>query len=110
VTRKTAALRVCASCEWVFAAGEDADDEDMEEGAKVGCPKCQFGSYSAHSVYGARCYRYAITQAPWVQRKLATCQMALAQEVRESPAARRAHVSKTERGRWRIATSVVSLT
>lgn len=36
-----AKLRVCASCEWIFNNG-------------VGCPKCQFGSYGAHYVYGKK--------------------------------------------------------
>lgn len=56
--KKPAALRVCASCEWIFKTG-------------VECPQCQFGSYGAYYVYGKRAYRYAVTQKPWYERKMA---------------------------------------
>ena len=65
----TAKLRVCASCEWIFNTG-------ME------CPKCQFGSYGAHSVYGNNAYRYAKTQKPWFNRKMADYAFKLIQEIK----------------------------
>lgn len=65
----TAKLRVCASCEWIFNTG-------------VGCPKCQFGSYGAHSVYGNNAYRYAKTQKPWFDRKMADYAFKLLQEIK----------------------------
>ena len=60
-----ARLRVCASCEWVFAVKPTEDDPEG-----VGCPKCQFGSYGAHYVYGRAAYRLAKTQKRWVDKKL----------------------------------------
>jgi len=51
---KTAKLRTCASCEWIFKM----KDNDPT------CPKCQFGSYGARYVYGNIAYRYAKTQEP----------------------------------------------
>lgn len=65
----TAKLRVCASCEWIFNTG-------------VGCPKCQFGSYGAHYVYGNNAYRYAKTQKPWFDRKMADYSFKLIQEIK----------------------------
>ncbi len=62
---RTAKLRVCASCEWVFKGG-------------VGCPKCHFGSYGAHYVYGNAAYRYAKTQKPWLENKMAKLEIELA--------------------------------
>lgn len=53
------ALRVCASCEWIFLRG-DGD----------GCPKCGFAHYGAHWVYGHRAYRYHRTQERWISRKM----------------------------------------
>jgi len=67
--RKPAALRVCASCEWIFKGG-------------VECPKCQFGSYGARYVYGAAAYRYALTQEPWRENKLASYALKLDAEIR----------------------------
>lgn len=55
--KNMAKLRVCASCEWIFSGG-------------VECPRCQFGSYGAHYVYGNRAYRYAKTQQPWLDKKV----------------------------------------
>lgn len=65
----TAKLRVCASCEWIFNTG-------------VECPKCQFGSYGAHSVYGNNAYRYAKKQKPWFDRKMADYAFKLIQEIK----------------------------
>ena len=63
-----AKLRVCASCEWIYK--EDSD-----------CPKCGFASYSARYVYGKRAYRFAKTQEPWKQRKLAEYKLKLNEEI-----------------------------
>lgn len=63
-----AKLRVCASCEWIFNTG-------------VECPKCQFGSYGAHCVYGNNAYRYAKTQKPWYERKMGDYSIKLLQEI-----------------------------
>lgn len=57
----TARLRVCASCEWIFRT----DAPRIEA-----CPKCGFGHYSAHYVYGRSAYRHARTQQPWKDKKL----------------------------------------
>lgn len=67
----TAKLRVCASCEWIFNTG-------------VGCPKCQFGSYGAHYVYGKKAYTYAKTQKPWFDRKMGDYGFKLLQEIKDS--------------------------
>jgi len=56
-----AILRVCASCEWIFKYGDVPSD----------CPKCDFGSYGARYVYGDKCYQYAKTQQPWLDKKIA---------------------------------------
>lgn len=53
-------LRVCASCEWIF----------RNDVVGCNCPKCDFGSYGAHHVYGNRCYRFAKTQEPWYDQKM----------------------------------------
>lgn len=66
-----AKLRVCASCEWIFNNG-------------IGCPKCQFGSYGAHRVYGKKAYHYAKTQKPWFDRKIGDYSFKLLQEIKES--------------------------
>lgn len=66
--RKLAKLRVCACCEWVFIGG-------------VECPKCQFGSYGAHRVYGHRAYTYLKTQQPWRDKKLARYASELDKEI-----------------------------
>lgn len=71
-TQKTAKLRVCASCEWIFkGVGE--------------CPKCQFGSYGARFVYGDKCYRYHKNQKPWMDNKLFKYKMELIREINNSP-------------------------
>ncbi len=57
---KPVELRVCASCEWIFRY----KDHGYE------CPKCQFASYSAYSVYQRNAYRYETSQAPWKKKRL----------------------------------------
>lgn len=71
---KIAELRVCASCEWVYKLSETEDG---------GCPKCGFAHYGAHWVYGKPAYRYAITQEPWLKRKLARYEYQLQCEIVE---------------------------
>lgn len=71
---KTAKLRVCASCEWIF----NKDDEHPEHG---GCPKCCFGHYGARYVYGNKAYRYAKTQQPWFDKKMAGYAAQLNQQI-----------------------------
>ena len=66
--RKTK-LRCCASCEWIY------------KGFDKECPKCAFVSYSAHYVYGGKAYRYAITQEPWMTRKMANYRHQLMKEI-----------------------------
>lgn len=63
-------LRVCASCEWIFKGG-------------VECPQCQFGSYSAHRVYGRNAYRYAVSQKPWYDRKMASYSFELLKSIKQ---------------------------
>ena len=55
--QRNAKLRVCASCEWIY---KDS----------LSCPKCYFCSYGARYVYGDKAYKFAITQEPWINKKL----------------------------------------
>jgi hypothetical protein len=73
VTRPLAVLRVCASCEWIFRLP-----------APNGCPKCRFGHYGARYVYGARAYRYAVTQRPWFDKRMALFALELRREIVEA--------------------------
>ena len=66
--QQRAALRVCASCEWIFTGN-------------VECPKCGFGSYGARHVYGDKAYRFKITQEPWRDQKMANYAHRLYQEI-----------------------------
>lgn len=34
------------------------------------CPKCNFGHYGAHYVYGNKAYTYAKTQKPWLDEQI----------------------------------------
>lgn len=72
-TQRTARLRVCASCEWIY------NGHGM-------CPKCGFASYSARSVYGITCYRYRTTQEPWYNRMMAAYSVALRKQINTPPA------------------------
>lgn len=65
-----AELRVCASCEWIFKGG-------------VECPQCQFGSYGAYNVYGRNAYRYAVSQKPWYDRKMASYSFKLLKSIKQ---------------------------
>lgn len=56
-TQKSARLRICASCEWIYKGYHD-------------CPRCGFASYGARYVYGNQAYEYAKTQKPWIDRKV----------------------------------------
>ena len=64
ITQKTATLRVCGSCEWIFRG-------------KISCPRCSFGSYGARFVYGDKCYKYEYTQEPYLNNKLTRYRWAL---------------------------------
>lgn len=96
--QQTAALRVCASCEWVFdrvrARGPlddhatPASEEDSRTIDSSGCPKCGFASYGAHWVYGPKCYRFKRTQEPWLARKVQAYTQQLRQEIGTANAAR----------------------
>ena len=68
-----AKLRTCASCEWIFKL-----DDPMKSQM---CPKCGFGHYSARYVYGNKAYRYAKTQQPWYDKKMADYSYKLRQEI-----------------------------
>ena len=69
---KTAKLRVCMSCEWVFKALVD----------DTGCPKCRWPSYGARWVYGNKAYQYEKTQEHWLERKMTTYERSLMREIR----------------------------
>jgi len=69
-TQKTAKLRVCASCEWIFDS-------------KGSCPLCGFASYGARSVYGDKAYQYKYTQKPWRDKQLANKAVKLDKTIRE---------------------------
>lgn len=66
--QRHARLRVCASCEWIF--------KDHKS-----CPKCGFAHYGARFVYGDKCYKFAITQQPWIDQKIANYTLDLIEEV-----------------------------
>jgi hypothetical protein len=63
--RKQARLFCCMHCEWIY------------KGDPGECPKCGWPSYSAHYVYGERAYRYAKTQKPWKDKKMASYEFQL---------------------------------
>lgn len=58
--QRSAILRVCASCEWIFRRA------DAEDGS---CPMCGFAHYGARYVYGPDCYKYERTQEPWHRKQ-----------------------------------------
>ena len=63
-------LRVCAKCEWIFKKSNSAM-----------CPKCGFAHYSAFYVYDRIAYKYAKTQQPYIDRKMAEFLAELKKEV-----------------------------
>jgi len=71
--QRTAELRTCASCEWVFRLLSSTDGD--------GCPKCGFAHYGARYVYGDKCYQYAKTQKPWVDKKMCEYRYELQKQV-----------------------------
>ena len=79
---KKAKLFVCASCKWIFHKDEIAQDGIYEDG----CPKCGFGYYTAHWVYGNKAYKLAITQEEWLNQKLLNYEMKLQKEIKETNA------------------------
>jgi len=72
MNQKHAKLRVCASCEWVFY---------LPAYTSIGCPKCGFAHYGARGVYGNKCYRYAKTQEPWLERKISDYKCELLKQI-----------------------------
>ena len=66
---KSAQLRVCASCEWIWKG-------------LTACPKCEFVSYGAKSVYGMKAYRHAKTQQPWKDKKMFEYEQKLLKEIK----------------------------
>lgn len=71
---KLAALRVCASCEWIFKMTHTVE-----------CPRCGFGTYGAHFVYGNNAYRYAKTQKPWFNKQMSKAAESLRLKAKENP-------------------------
>lgn len=69
--QQRAKLRCCASCEWIYEGAND-------------CPKCHFASYGARFIYGDKCYKFKVTQEPWMNRKLSDYQVKLLDEIEKS--------------------------
>lgn len=69
--QQRANLRTCASCRWIF------------EGSGA-CPKCEFCSYGARFVYGDACYRFKVTQEPWMNQKLDSYKGELLDQIEKS--------------------------
>lgn len=74
--KNTSVLRVCANCEWMYKLENKSEIKD--------CPKCNFGSYSAHYVFGKKAYRLFVTQRPWMDKKLAIFSEKLYVEISKS--------------------------
>lgn len=72
---KSANLRVCMHCEWVFR-------KDLT--GSPSCPKCEWPSYGARCVYGDRAYVYEKTQKPWKKRKISALSAELDRIIRSS--------------------------
>ena len=72
--QKNAKLRVCSCCEWIFYI-----DEASIHG---GCPVCNFAHYGARFVYGNKAYRFAKTQQPWYEQKIADYSCKVGSELR----------------------------
>lgn len=65
---KSAKLRICASCEWIFRSYD-------------ACPKCGFGHYGARAVVGDKCYAYETTQEPWINKQVKAYRLKLMLEI-----------------------------
>ena len=50
-----------------------------------GCPKCGFAHYGARFVYGDAAYRYAKSQKPWLERRIAEYSYKLRKEIDDQP-------------------------
>jgi hypothetical protein len=70
--QQKAELRVCASCEWIF------------KGAELPCPKCGFATYGARFVYGNKAYAFAITQKPWMEKRVESYKRTLLAEIQKT--------------------------
>ncbi len=77
-TQRTAQLRVCAACEWIYIVGKNPGIF----GHNWDCPKCGFASYGARSVYGNKAYKYEHTQKPWMGNKIRTYTLNLIKEIK----------------------------
>lgn len=75
--QKSAALRICASCEWVFERPREPDGAP----GRIGCPQCGFASYGARWVLGHSCYRVKRTQERWLKRNLDAYESELRQQI-----------------------------
>jgi len=75
--QKTAALRICSSCEWVF----ERPVQPVGPVGFFGCPKCGGASYGARWVLGPSCYRVKKTQDRWLKRKLEDYERELRQQI-----------------------------
>jgi rubredoxin len=86
-SQKTANLRVCASCEWIFRLSDPFPKEKLEEGFTQGnCPQCGFASYGARYVYGEKAYRFALHQTPWLDKKMFDHKLKLLEKIaKENP-------------------------
>ena len=74
---KTATLRVCASCEWIYKVEKNPGIFKHN----WNCLKCSFISYGARYVYGNACYRYQYDQQPWIEKKVTDYWVKLNEEV-----------------------------
>lgn len=85
--QQLANLRVCASCEWIYRLSDPLPQEKLDDHFTQGdCPQCRFASYGARYVYGNKAYRYALTQEPWLRKKMWNHEMQLlAQIEKENP-------------------------
>lgn len=71
--QSNAILRICASCEWIFRTTDH----------EYTCPKCEWVSYGARFMYGEKCYKYEITQEPWMRKKIKKYEMELLKIISE---------------------------
>lgn len=90
-TQLKAKLRVCASCEWIYKVDGLVEYVKYDEKGNptpimviATCPKCGWSSYGAKHVFGNKCYKYAKTQEPWIEKKVCVYKMKLMDEVEET--------------------------